>query len=125
MGIFPLTNPPSTQTASVNMISSKIHATSDKGKLIVDSTSSSHLEETYHVIKSIDDPTFNDHILVPSDPYHLPYWLDPPPYLDYLLQTLPLDESIMEVMSLQEIPLKYHHHRSYFLSGYHMAEYHF
>ena len=60
-----------------------------------------------------------------SDPYHLPYWLDPPTSLDYILYTLPPDESIMELISLEEIPWKDHHHGSSLLPSYHMVEDHF
>ena len=57
-----------------------------------------------------------------SNPYHLPYWLEPPPSLDYLSHTLTYNESIMEVMCLDDIPSKYHQHRSYFLTPCHVVE---
>ena len=64
--------------------------------------------------------------MVPSDPYQLPYWLDlSSPYLDDILQPIPSDESIMELMSLDEIPWKDHHHWSSFLLSYQMVEDHF
>ena len=47
---------------------------------------------------------------------------NPPPSLDYLSHTVPYDESIMEVMSLDDMPRKDHHHRSSFLPHYHMVE---
>ena len=51
-----------------------------------------------------------------SDPYHLPYWIEPSlPTLDYLLQTFPSNDSIMEIMSTDEPLWEYHHHRSSFL----------
>ena len=78
MGIFPLANPPSTRTAFVNIISYKNHDTSDKVNSIVDLTSFTHFEETYQAIQSTSDPTIIDHILVAYNPYHLPYWLNPP-----------------------------------------------
>ena len=110
MGVFPSFDPPPTlQTASINMISTS-HV--DKGKAIVDeSTSFSSFEEIYNAIQATSDPTINDHLLMASDHYHIPYWLEnPSPSLDYLSHTLPTDESIMEVMSLEEMPWKYYHH---------------
>ena len=56
----------------------------------------------------------------------MPYWLEiPSPSLYYISHTLPIDESIMEVMSLEEIPWEYYHHRYFFLPPCHMVEYHF
>ena len=65
--------------------------------------------------KPSDDHT-NDLHLVASDPYHLPYWLEPSlPVRDYLSKTFPLDESIMEIMSMDESFWEDHHHRYMFL----------
>ena len=51
-----------------------------------------------------------------SDPYHLPYWLEPsPPILDYLSQTFSSAESIIEIMNTKESIWEDHHHRSSFL----------
>ena len=51
-----------------------------------------------------------------SDPYHLPYYLEPSlPTLDYLSQNFPSDESILEIMSVDEPIWEYHHHKSSFL----------
>ena len=49
----------------------------------------------------------------------------PPPSLDYLSHTLPTYESIMEVMSLDEMLWKDHHHWYSFLPPCHMVEEHF
>ena len=77
----------------------------DKGKSIVESTPFTPFEEVYNAIQSTTDPTINDHFLVALDCYHLPYWLEnTSPSLDYLSQTLPMDGSIMEFMSLEEMP---------------------
>ena len=96
-----------------------------KWKSLVDSTSLSHFEEMYQAIQSTSHPTINDHILVALETYHLPYWLETPPYIYYILHTLPSNETIMEVMSLDEIPWKHHHHRSSFLPNLPMVEDHF
>ena len=89
MGVFSST-PPKTDTTKVNMISS--FDFEPKGKKIVDSTSLSPHEEIYNTIQTFfDDPTDELH-LVASNPYHLPYWLEPYlPVLDYLSETFPSD----------------------------------
>ena len=108
MVFFPLNNPPHpSPVVSVNMISAMSHETSAKEKSVVDFTPLSNFEEIYQAIQSIvDDSTINDHIVVACDPYHLLYLVrsSPLPSLYYLLQPLPSDESIMEVMYLDEIP---------------------
>ena len=78
MGVFPsFDRPPASQTASINMISTSYM---DKGKSIADeSTCLTHFQEVYNAIQSTSDPTINDHLLVASYCYHLPYWLANPP----------------------------------------------
>ena len=86
----------------------------------------SPFEEMYNAIQDSSDPTINDHFLVASNRYHMPYWLEhPSPSLNYLSHTLPTDESIMEVMLLDEMPWEYYHHRSSFLPPCNMVENHF
>ena len=51
-----------------------------------------------------------------SDPYHLPYWLEPSlPTLDYLSHTFPSDESITEIMNTSTSIWEDNHHKSSFL----------
>ena len=77
MGFFPLSNPPPpSQTASINMISNSFI---DKGKSIVEFASLTPFEEVYDAIQSTSDPNINNHLLVASYFYHLPYWIDNPP----------------------------------------------
>ena len=79
IGFFPLSNPPpASQAATINMISTYII---DKDKSIVEFASLIPFEEVYNEIQSTSDPTINDHLLVASDFYHLPYWIDSPPNL--------------------------------------------
>ena len=75
-----------------------------KGKEILESSSMSPNEALYDAIYSILDTYIDDHHSVASYPYHrLPYWIDSPLLnLDYLSQNFPFDESIMEIMSLDE-----------------------
>ena len=56
-------------------------------------------EEMYNVIQTLFDDHTNELHLMASDHYHLPYWLEPSlPILDYLFETFPFDESIMEII---------------------------
>ena len=76
---------------------------------------SSH-EALYDTIQTFFDDHTDDLHLVASNPYHLLYWLEPSLLvLDYLSETFPFDESIMEIMSTDESILEDHHHRSMFL----------
>ena len=46
----------------------------DKGKEIANESSSfSPFEEIYNAIQATSNPTINDHLLVASDYYHMPY----------------------------------------------------
>ena len=93
MGVFP-SDPPNTKTMTVNMISSSGY--DPKGKGVVESTSLSPHEVMYKIVQSLSNDHTDDLHLVASDPYHLPYWLEPSlPTLDYLSQTFPYDGSIM------------------------------
>ena len=113
MGILP-SAPSSIETKTVNMISS--FGYDPKGKQVVDSPSHSLHEAVYDAIQSISNAHTDDLHLVASDPYHLPYLLEPSlPTLDYLSQTFMFDDSIMEIMSTNESVWEDHHHRSSFL----------
>ena len=82
MRIFSL-NPPNTEMATVNMISSFDY--DSKGKQIVGSTSLSLHESMYNVIQTLSDDHTNDIHSVDLDPYDLAYWLEPSlPNLYYL-----------------------------------------
>ena len=89
MGVFPST-PPSTDSASVHMITS--FDCEPKGKHVVESTSLSPHEAMYDNIQTFSIDHMDDLHLEASDPYHLPYWLEPSlPVLDYLSETFPSD----------------------------------
>ena len=123
MGIF-LFTPPNTDTATVNMIAS--FDSEPKGKQIVESTSLIPHEEMYNIIQTLSNDHTNELHLVTSDPYHLPYWLEPSlPILDYLSDTFPSDESIMEIMNMNEPIWENHHHRSLFLPNTSSADHDF
>ena len=68
------------------------------------------------VVQYASNVHYDDLHLVALDPYHLPYWLEPSlRVLDYLSETFPSDESIMEIMSTDESIWEDHRHRSMFL----------
>ena len=80
----------------------------------------------YDTIQTCSDDHTNDIHLVASDPYHLPYWLAPSlPILDYLSNTFPSDESIIEIMNTNEPIWEDHHHRSMFLPNTSSGSYDF
>ena len=82
MGIFPST-PSSMDTATIHMIDSFYYE--PKGKNVVDSTSLRSHEEMCNVIQTLSNDHTDEIHLMASDPYHLPYWLEPSlPILDYL-----------------------------------------
>ena len=87
-----------------------------KGNQVVKSSSLSPHEAVDDAIQSAFDVHTDDLDLVALDPYHLPYWLEPSlPTMDYLSQNFLLDESIIEIMSMNEPVWEDHHHRSSFL----------
>ena len=82
-----------------------------KGKKFVESTSLSPHKAMYDTIQKFSDDHTDDLHLVASDPYHLPYWLEPSlPILYYLSKTFPFDESIMDIMNTDESIWEDHHH---------------
>jgi hypothetical protein len=125
MGAFPLSSP---TTATINMLSSKVQQSPrsidpwvvpdpSTTEFLGDTMPISPVEATYDAIQSVDHHSNCDDVhLVASDPFSLPSWVGyPPPSFDYLSNTFPSDESIMEIVSLEELLWKDHHHRSSFL----------
>jgi hypothetical protein len=61
-------------------------------------------EASYDAIQSTSPSLDNQHLLA-SDTYSLPSWLDClSSTFDYILQIFPSDESIMEMLSIDEVP---------------------
>ena len=125
VGDFPLYAPTIT---AINMISYTIpqsHESLDPWvvpdlsdiDLLGDTMPLSRAKATYNAIQSVDAHLECDDVhLVTFSPYSLPSWLSsPPPSFDYVSNTFPSDESIIEVMSLDYLPWKDHHHQSSFL----------
>ena len=95
-----------------------------RGKDIVESSSLSPYEALYDVVQSSFNVHYDDLHLVALNPYHLPYWLEPSlPTLDYLSQNFPSNESIMEIMSTDELVWEDHHHRYSFLPNSSSVDY--
>ena len=93
MGVFPST-PYSIETETINMISSFNY--DHKGKQVVETSPLNPHEAIYYAIQSVSSVPTDDLHLVASDPYHLPYWLEPSLLiLDYLSQTFLSYESII------------------------------
>ena len=113
MGVFPSTSS-STDSVSVHMIAS--FDCEPKGHYVVESTSLIPHETMYAAIQTSSDDHTNDLHLVALDPCHLPYSLEPSlPTLDYLSETFPSDDSIIEIMHTDELIWEDHYHRSMFL----------
>ena len=113
MGMFSST-PSSIETTTVNMI--YLFNYDPKGKNVVEKSCLSPHEAFYDAMQSISDVPIYDLHLVASDPYHLPYWLEPSlPTLDYLSQNFPWDEFIIDIVNASTSVWEDHHHRYLFL----------
>jgi len=130
MGTFPLPAPDTSQIASINMIStfcsksivsidpwviphsSNIESFGDAMPLYLVELSYSTIQTKDKYAKTISK------LLLDEEPYNFssPYWVTLEHFKDEFLDFIfPSDESIMEVMSLQDQPWEDHHHRSSFL----------
>jgi hypothetical protein len=76
----------------------------------------SPVEAAYVAIQSTSPSPNNSHSLAP-DAYSVPSWLDSlSSSIDYISHIFPSDESIMEMLSIDDLPWDDNHHRSSFLS---------
>lgn len=72
-------------------------------------------EASYVAIQSAS-PSSNDQHLLASDTYLMPSWLNSlMSVFDYISQIFPSDESIMEMLSIDDVPWDDNHHWSSFL----------
>jgi hypothetical protein len=70
---------------------------------------------SYATIQSASLSMDDQHLLAP-DTYPMPSrWNSLSSGFDYISHIFPLDESIMEIISIEEVPWDENHHRSYFL----------
>jgi hypothetical protein len=72
-------------------------------------------EASYVAIQSTSPSSDDQHLLAP-DTYFMPSWLNSlTSAFDYISQIFPSDESIMEMLSIEDVPWDDNHHRSSFL----------
>jgi hypothetical protein len=128
MGTFPTPLPPTTQhiATMVNMISTMVHQSFESSDpwivpsplefdTLGDTMPLSPAEAEYNAIQSTS-PSLDDQHLLASTSYSLPSWLDSlSSTFDYILHIFPSDESIMEMLSIEEAPWDDNHHHSSFL----------
>jgi hypothetical protein len=127
MGTFPTPLPPTSQHIStINMISTMAYQSYESSDpwivpsplefdALGDTMPLSPAEASYDAIQSTS-PSPDDQHLLASTAYSFPSWLDSlSSTFDYILQIFPSDESIMEMLSIEEAPWDDNHHHSSFL----------
>jgi hypothetical protein len=127
MGTFPTPLPPTTHhIATVNMISTMAYQSLESSDpwivpspmefdVLGDTMPLSPAEAAYVAIQSASPSLDNPHLLAP-DAYSMSSWLDSlSSAIDYISHIFPSDESIMEMLSIDDVPWDDNHHRSSFL----------
>jgi hypothetical protein len=127
MGTFPTPLPPiAHHIAAVNMISTLPYQSLESSDpwivpiplefdVLSDTIPLSPVEAAYIVIQSTSPSSNNSHSLAPNT-YLVPSWLDfLSSAVDYISHIFPSDKSIMEILSIDDLPWDDNHHRSYFL----------
>jgi hypothetical protein len=127
MGTFPTPLPPIAHHISVvNMISTLPYQSLESSDpwivpgplefdVLGDTMPLSPAEAAYVAIQSASPSSNTSHSLAP-DTYSVPSWLDSlSSAIDYISHIFPLDESIMEMLSIDDLPWDDNHHRSSFL----------
>jgi hypothetical protein len=127
MGTFPTPLPPTTHhIATINMISTMAYQSLESSDpwivpspmefdVLGDTMPLSPAEAAYVAIQSASPSLDNPHLLAP-DAYSMSSWLDSlSSAIDYISQIFPSDESIMEMLSIDDVPWDDNHHRSSFL----------
>jgi hypothetical protein len=127
MGTFPTPLPPTAHhIVVVNMISTMPYQSLESSDpwvvpsplefdVLGDTMSLSPAEATYVTIQSASPSSNTSHSLAP-DTYSVPSWLDSlSSVIDYISHIFPSDESIMEMLSIDDLPWDDNHHRSSFL----------
>jgi hypothetical protein len=124
MGSFLALFPPTTHhIATINMISTTTYQSLElydpwivpsplEFDAIGDTMPLSLIEALYASIQSTSPSSDDQHLLAP-DTYSMLSWLNPLSFvLDYISQIFPFDESILEMLSIDEVPWVDNHHRS-------------
>jgi hypothetical protein len=127
MGTFPTPLPPTAQhIVIVNKISTMPYQSLESSDpwvvpsplefdVLGDTMSPSLVEAAYVAIQSASPSSNTSHSLAP-DTYSVPSWLDSlSSVVDYISQIFPSDKSIMEMLSIDDLPWDDNHHRSSFL----------
>jgi hypothetical protein len=127
MGTFPTPLPPTAHhIAAVNMISTLPYQSLESSDpwivpsplefdVLGDTMPLSPVEAAYVDIQSASPSSNNSHSLAP-DTYSVPSWLDSlSSVVNYISHIFPSDESIMEMLSIDDLPWDDNHHRSSFL----------
>jgi hypothetical protein len=127
MGTFSTPLPPTTHhIAIVNMISTMAYQSLESSDpwivpspmefdVLGDTMPLSPIEAAYMAIQ-FASPSSNDPHLLAPDTYSMPSWLDSlSSAIDYISHIFPSDESIMEMLSIDDVPWDDNHHRSSFL----------
>jgi hypothetical protein len=127
MGTFPTPLPPTAHhIAAVNMISTMPYQSLESSDpwivpsplefdVLSDTMPLSLAEAAYVAIQSASPSPNKPHLLAP-DAYTMPSWLDSlSSIVDYISHIFPSDESIMEMLSIDDLPWDDNHHRSSFL----------
>jgi hypothetical protein len=127
MGTFPTPLPPTAHhIAVVNMISTLPYQSLESSDpwivpsplefdVLGDTIPLSPAKAAYVAIQSTSPSSNNSHSLAP-DTYSVPSWLDfLSSAIDYISHIFPSDESIMEMLNIDDLPLDDNHHRSSFL----------
>jgi hypothetical protein len=127
MGTFSTPLPPTVHhISSVNMILTMPYQSSEsfdpwvvptplEFDVLGDTMPPSPAEAAYIAIQSTSPSSNTSHSLAP-DTYSMPSWLDSlSSVVDYISQIFPSDESIMEMLSIDDLPWDDNHHRSSFL----------
>jgi hypothetical protein len=127
MGTFPTPIPPTTHhIVVVNMISTMPYQSLESSDpwvvpsplefdVLGDTMSLSPAEAAYVTIQSASPSSNTSHSLAP-DTYSVPSWLDSlSSAIDYISHIFPSDESIMEMLSIDDLPWDDNHHQSSFL----------
>jgi hypothetical protein len=127
MGTFPKPLPPTTQhIVMINMISTMAYQYFESSdpwivpsplefNALGDVMPLSVVEDSYDAIQSASLSLDDQHLLA-SNTYSLPSWLDSLSFsFNYILLIFPSNESIMEMINIEEVPWDENHHQSSFL----------
>jgi hypothetical protein len=127
MGTFPTPLPPTTHhIATVDMISTTAHQSLESSDpwivpsplefdALGDTVPLSPAKPSYISIQSASPLSDDQHLLAPDSSSMQSGFSSLPSVIDYISPIFPLDESIMEILSIDMLPRDANHHRSFFL----------